>query len=72
MVFPLGATTALIRVSVTDDDLIEEPESFTLRLTNLSMGNIDPAAESATATIINNDGKFLVVQFLFTYKVDDG
>jgi hypothetical protein len=54
---PAGQTTATIMIALMDDSVIENTEEFTLTLINPSMGNVDPNAGSATAMILDNDGR---------------
>ncbi len=51
---PAGSTSVQLRLPTTDDTLSEAPESFTLTATPVS--GATPAAASAVATIIDNDG----------------
>ena len=51
-----GATQYGI-VSIIDDDIVEAPESFTIRLTSIDSGLSPTVFESATVNIIDNDSK---------------
>ena len=59
IIFPAGDTTAKFDVLITDDNILEEIENFTLTInssslpTNVTVG--DP--NEATVTIVDNDRK---------------
>jgi hypothetical protein len=56
---PAAATTAIIDVSVLDDQLVEGPEGVHLTLTSITSGQaglaVDPSADDATVSIADND-----------------
>ena len=57
VIFAPGSTSAVVTVPVVDDKLLEETEQFSMLLVNPSLGSVDPSADFATVSIIDNDSK---------------
>lgn len=58
VLIPMGATTAAISVSITDDDIVEDDEVFSLSLTGVAANGVATAytsGESADITIDSED-----------------
>ena len=55
MAFAPNTSTASVSVSVTGDTLFEQDETFTLHLSNQSVGEYDPNKPDLIATIKNDD-----------------
>ncbi|MBD2322527.1 MULTISPECIES: Calx-beta domain-containing protein, partial [unclassified Desertifilum] len=55
--FAANQTTATLTVPITDDDIFEGDETFTLSLANPSNNAVIGAQSTATVTIIDNDGQ---------------
>lgn len=58
--FPAGTTELAIPVNTTDDEIAELPEDFTALLSNPSQGLAVGAQDTATVTITDNDGVYLL------------
>ncbi|WP_419927282.1 cadherin-like beta sandwich domain-containing protein [Candidatus Poriferisocius sp.] len=52
---PAGDTTATIAVAITDDDIDEINESFTVELFSPTNATVDPGASSAEVIIVDDD-----------------
>lgn len=52
---PIDSTSVTIEVLVANDEFVEIPESVTLSISNLSLGSANPAADSATVMINDDD-----------------
>ena len=48
-----------VSVTISDDNIVENNERFTARLTAENGVNIQPGADTATVTIVDNDGLYL-------------
>ena len=61
--FPAGSTTATFNVPINDDNILEGDEDFMLTINSFSLPNgvtRDTPGE-ATVTIVDNDGKILLL-----------
>lgn len=69
---PLDSSTKNIPISITDDDIIEETEMFTASLIGGSGTVVPENGDTATITIIDDDGECLSCEtFLKTYLKSD-
>ena len=65
---PIDSSTKNIPISITDDDIIEEPEMFTASLIGGTGSVIPENGDTATITIMDDDGECLSGEtFLKTY-----
>ncbi len=56
---PAGETETTLDVKLLEDDLLEEKETFNIRVAKIERGSVNEANDSATGTIIDNTGKAL-------------
>lgn len=65
VVFKEGSNTASLNIAILDDELLEDDETFNLTINPSSLpSNVivgDP--NTATVTILNDDGKYHIAQF---------
>ncbi|MCA9014509.1 MAG: hypothetical protein KDA77_04175, partial [Planctomycetaceae bacterium] len=63
LTFNPGETTQTINLTILDDDLIEQPESFFVQLSNLKPNgfNVDFTDDQAEVTILSNDNATLSI-----------
>ncbi|MYD69089.1 MAG: hypothetical protein F4241_12150 [Rhodothermaceae bacterium] len=69
VIFAPGATRGMIEIKVTDDELLEEDESFVVTLSNPRQAII--ARETGTGTILDNDGGAVTLRVEDAVVVDD-
>lgn len=63
--FSPGSSSALVIVSILDDQLIEDREQFRIVLQNPSVGRLTQTTASSVAFITDNDGKYIVQCVIF-------
>ena len=56
-----GTFTGRVRVSVVNDDIYEADEDFTIRITEVSSGIIDPDRQEVTVTILDESSEQLIL-----------
>lgn len=50
--FPMGKTSAIVTINVTDDDVYEENESFELSIVNSNPPNLVILGDQVTAKVV--------------------
>ena len=56
--FPAGVTSVLFNISINDDNIVEDNETFMLTInSSLATGVMVGNPSQATMTIVDNDGK---------------
>lgn len=61
--FNIGQTVAVVNISINDDNIIETDETFHLTIANTTVDSrlvVFGTLVSATVTIRDNDGEFLI------------
>ena len=71
VVFAPGAISANISVSITDDNLVESNESFSVKLSNPENADLG-VLNTASVTIVDNDGSAIVQFENSSYTVSEG
>ena len=56
--FNAGVSSASFNISITDDQILENDESFTLSMAPLPVNVVFGDISQATVTILNNDSKY--------------
>ncbi|WP_339849881.1 Calx-beta domain-containing protein, partial [uncultured Dokdonia sp.] len=69
---PAGQTSGLFPVTVNGDDDIEGDEQFTVSISSVSNGTIDPAANTGTGTITNDDAAVVSIGDVVVTEGNDG
>jgi hypothetical protein len=70
VIIPAGQTTMTIEIAILQDHFVESNEQVTIQLTNAINASINPVANSATITIVDDDLPPLAANDVFT--IDDG
>ena len=70
MTFAPGETVQYVNVSVANDDILEGDEMFTATLTSTVSTVMIGSNNTATATIVDNDSKFVDIKFIYKNKND--
>ena len=70
VIIPAGQTSAIINISVVQDHFVELNEQVTIQLTDAINATINPAANSATITVLDDDFPPIAVNDTFT--IDEG
>ena len=70
VIIPAGQTTAIIDISVVQDHVVEFNEQVTIQLTGAINATVNPAANSATITILDDD--FPPIAVNDTFAIDEG
>ncbi len=69
--FNPGETSQFVTIDVVGDATLENDETFTVTLANPGDAVIDPAADSDTATILNDDTMAPVMDFGTTFELSE-
>ena len=59
--FSVGVSSALFAIPITDDEILEQSETFTIEISLLPINVIVGDVSETTITIINDDGKYVNV-----------
>jgi len=62
--FPAGTTRTVLDISVTNDNILEVNESFSLMVNSAVLPSDVASVDQTTITIIDNDGKLICVYIL--------
>ena len=69
MTFAPGETVQYVNVSVANDAILEGDEMFTATLTSTVSTVMIGSNNTATATIVDNDSKFVDIKFIYRSKM---
>ena len=70
MTFAPDETVQYVNVSVANDAILEGDEMFTATLTSTVSTVMIGSNNTATATIVDNDSKFVDIKFIYKSKND--